>query len=116
MDYRVRLANCFNVHRNTFVIFQHPIDLILKPNFLLLQLVIPPYYMAVMRVEVQAPDTEGMFLGELKLTTKYEELKIPTQLRTVEGCLGIKPDHVIMKATFPVSLNEFHSSLQIKYQ
>ena len=66
--------------------------------------------MAVMRVEVQAPDSEGMFLGELKLTTKYEELKIPTQLRTVEGCLGVKPDHVIMKATFPVSFNEFYNS------
>ncbi|XP_072040458.1 transmembrane protein 131-like isoform X2 [Amphiura filiformis] len=64
-------------------------------------LVIPANYMAVMRVEVQAPDQEGQFLGEVKLNTEYEQLSIPAQLRTVEGCLSIKPDHVIMKPTFP---------------
>ena len=68
------------------------------------QLVIPPYYMAVMQVEVVAPDEEGPFVGEVILETDYEQLRIQTSLRTVEGCLGIKPDHVIMKPTFPVSI------------
>ena len=62
------------------------------------------HHFAVLRVEVKAPLTEGQFLGSVVIETPHERVTISAKLRTVEGCLGVKPEHVILRPAFPVCL------------
>ncbi|XP_022100300.1 transmembrane protein 131-like isoform X2 [Acanthaster planci] len=64
-------------------------------------LVINEHHFAVLRLEVKAPLTEGQFLGSVVIETPHERVSISAKLRTVEGCLGVKPEHVIFRPAFP---------------
>ncbi|XP_038063228.1 transmembrane protein 131-like [Patiria miniata] len=64
-------------------------------------LVITEHHFAVLRLEVKAPLTEGQFLGDVVIETPHERLPISAKLRTVEGCLGVKPEHIILRPAFP---------------
>ena len=73
-------------------------------------------HFAVLRLDVKAPLTEGQYFGGVVVETPHNRMSIEVKLRTVEGCLAVKPEHIILRPAFPVSLPfSFFLNQKVKY-
>ncbi|XP_071786597.1 transmembrane protein 131-like [Asterias amurensis] len=66
-------------------------------------LVIQKNHFAVLRLDVKAPLTEGQYFGGVVVETPHNRMSIEVKLRTVEGCLAVKPESIILRPAFPGS-------------
>lgn len=67
------------------------------------QLKIKPYHYAVFRLNLTAPDHEGMFASDMLITTQFEDIWIPIAVRTADGSLIAIPESLHFDKMYPVS-------------
>lgn len=67
------------------------------------QLKIKPYHFAVFRLNLTAPDHEGMFASDMLITTQFEDIWIPIAVRTADGSLIAIPESLHFDKMYPVS-------------
>ena len=75
--------------------------------FYLFQLKIKPYHYAVFRLNLTAPDHEGMFATDMLITTQFEDIWIPIAVRTADGSLIAIPESLHFDKMYPVSIREY---------
>ena len=59
------------------------------------------------RLNLTAPNHEGMFATDMLITTQFEDIWIPIALRTADGSLIAIPESLHFDKMYPVSIREY---------
>ncbi|XP_061164811.1 transmembrane protein 131-like isoform X1 [Saccostrea echinata] len=62
---------------------------------------IKPYHYAVFRLNLTAPDHEGVFASDMLITTQFEDIWIPIAVRTADGSLIAIPESLHFDKMYP---------------
>ncbi|XP_048778429.1 transmembrane protein 131-like isoform X3 [Ostrea edulis] len=62
---------------------------------------IKPYHFAVFRLNLTAPDREGIFATDMLITTQFEDIWIPVAVRTADGSLIAIPESLHFDKMYP---------------